>query len=234
MKIGILAAGDTPTILREKYQSFADMTADMIRSYLPQAKFEYFDVKGGQFPEKLDEMVAWVITGSVHCANEELPWMLKLEALINELNQNKQCLIGICFGHQIIAKALGGSIEQYAGGWGVGLHEYQWKNDEHQTSFLPAFHQDQVVQAPKNAKVLLTSSFCKNAALLYDQNIFTCQFHPEFSNDFEQDLLSLFQESTIPVSVADKAHRSLSERPSDNPVIGQWIGELIASRAAGS
>ncbi|MCK6262973.1 type 1 glutamine amidotransferase [Vibrio sp. ZSDE26] len=231
MKIGILAAGDTPPALKEQYPSFAHMTSDMIHSYLPRAEFEYFDVRDNQFPEQLDEMVAWVITGSVHCANEELPWMLKLEGIIKELHQNKQCLIGICFGHQIIAKALGGTVEQFNGGWGVGLHKYQWQNESHQTSYLPAFHQDQVVKAPKGAKVLISSTFCKNAGLLYGANIFTCQFHPEFSNDFEQALLSLFEGSTIPMSVADNAHNSLSERASDNPVVGRWIGDLIASRA---
>ncbi|PMJ98134.1 hypothetical protein [Vibrio sp. 10N.261.55.A7] len=227
MKVGILIAGDTPVQLSGKFPSFAQMMEQMFPVRLPQASFTHFNVKDDEFPDDVLSMDAWIITGSVRSANDELPWMLKLERFIQEVASKRVRMIGICFGHQLIAKALGGTVEKHPQGWGVGLHEYHWQNEpETQCVRLPAFHQDQVTQAPASAKRVMTSSFCKNAALVYDDVIFTCQFHPEFSKDFEQALLALFSD-IIPTPTVDAANQSLVNHPSDNDVVVDWIGKFL-------
>ncbi|WP_295894452.1 hypothetical protein [uncultured Vibrio sp.] len=235
IRIGILAAGDTPSALKDAFPSFSQMTSEMFLTQLPHAMFETFDVKDDHFPIDVAAMDAWVVTGSVCSSNDELPWMLKLESFIQEAEAQRIKLIGICFGHQLIAKALGGKVAQYHGGWGVGLHEYHGfsKNNrvvEDKTAlWLPAFHQDQVVDKPENAEVILHSPFCQNAALLYGDSAFTCQFHPEFSVEFERALLTLYQDGVIPQDVLKKAHQSLLDRQPDNATIVHLLCDFVAN-----
>ncbi len=95
-------------------------------------------------------------------------------------------VVGICFGHQIIAQAMGGKVERYDGGWSVGPTTYDFGGE---TLTLNAWHRDQVVQVPEGAEVVASNDFCQNAALLYDDRMFTVQAHPEFQNDFVDGLM---------------------------------------------
>ena len=108
MKIGILETGLLNEKLENDFDSYPEMFASLLNRAAVDLEYQFFSVVRGEFPDSVDVCDGWLITGSRHGAYEELDWMLKLEALILELVDRRIPLVGICFGHQIVAKALGG------------------------------------------------------------------------------------------------------------------------------
>ena len=108
----------------------------------------------------------WLISGSKHGAYEDHAFIPPLEDLIREIADQGLPLVGVCFGHQIIAQALGGKVEKFDAGWAVGRQTYEIDGDEYQ---LNAWHQDQVTRLPESATRVGTSAFCENAMLYYER-----------------------------------------------------------------
>lgn len=232
MKIGILAAGSNEAALLAQYGSFAQMTERMLSH--TAFRFQTWNVYLGEFPDSADQCDGWIITGSPASVYESLPWIRPLEQLIRDIDRLKQPLVGICFGHQIIAQALGGTVEKAAVGWGLGIGHYQ-PTGVTETPFgrddlyLHIIHQDQVISLPEGAEVLAGSVFCPNAILSYGRSIFTVQAHPEFGVDYMQDLLAAITPEYITQEEAEQAIASLSEqRASAERVVDNIVSVLSA------
>ena len=178
MKIGILQTGHAPD---EVLGSLGDYDA-MFRRLLAGHgfAFETFDVVDMVFPEGPEACDGWLVTGSKHGAYEDHPWIPPLEELIRAIHAVGRPMIGVCFGHQIIAQAMGGTVVKFDGGWSVGRQTYRCNGTP---VALNAWHQDQVIKAPESAQVIASSAFCENAALLYGDRIWTIQPHPEFGSE---------------------------------------------------
>ena len=104
-----------------------DQTGDydaLFRDLLAGHGFDFvtFAVLDGEFPASVEDADAWLITGSRHGVYEDHDWIPPLEALIRKIDARRLPLVGVCFGHQIIAQALGGKVEKFKGGWSVGAH----------------------------------------------------------------------------------------------------------------
>ena len=195
MQIGILAAGTNEAGLLESFGSFAEMTEHMLTGFDADLSFRTFDVRLGEFPESAEQCDGWVITGSASSVYDELPWIRPLEQLIREIDLLERPLIGICFGHQVIARAFGARVEKADAGWGLGLHRYDVTDAGQQLLGLKkldlhVIHQDQVIGLPVGAERLAGSDFCPNALLRYGDHILTVQAHPEFSRIYMQSLLA--------------------------------------------
>ena len=237
MKIGILEAG----LLREEMATRFDPYPVMFEHFIGLAghDFEYqsFCVIGGEMPASIDVCDGWLITGSRHGVYDNLDWMFPLQDFIRELASTEISLIGVCFGHQIIAQALGGEVVKSDKGWGVGLHKYRidqvhsWMVDESQQVGIYAFHQDQVVKLPDSALVFSSSDFCPYAGLSYGSSIISLQAHPEFEADYETALLEAYGGTVVPAEVAQLALDSMSGgNKEDRQVLASWFAEFFLSR----
>ncbi|MEQ8897370.1 MAG: type 1 glutamine amidotransferase [Roseovarius sp.] len=200
MKIGILMTGHAVPELLERTGDYDAMFARLLagRGF----EFETYDVVGEEYPDAPDACDGWLITGSKHGAYEDHPWIPPLEEFIRAVHASGQPMIGVCFGHQIIAQALGGKVIKYPGGWSVGRTEYDLDGE---TLALNAWHQDQVVELPQGAEVIGKSDFCANAALVYGDRILTIQPHPEFSPDIVADLIRLRGKGVVPDDLLEGA-----------------------------
>jgi GMP synthase (glutamine-hydrolysing) len=111
-------------------------------------------------------------------------------------------LVGICFGHQIIAQALGGKVEKSDKGWAVGHQTYFYGDTPIGAN---AWHQDQVVALPEGADVIAGNDFCEYAALSYGGRILTMQPHPEFTDEFVEGMLRERAPGVVPDDLIEKA-----------------------------
>jgi GMP synthase (glutamine-hydrolysing) len=205
MHIGILQTGHAADPVREERGDYDAM----FRALLAEQGFTFttWDVVDGEFPDGPEAADGWLITGSRHGAYDDLPWIPPLEALIRGIQAAKRPLVGICFGHQIVAQALGGRVEKFDGGWSVGPQHYTIEGRDYRVA---AWHQDQVVEVPPGAEVVGESDFCRNAALLYD-GIFTVQPHPEFDATTVAALIEHRGRGTVPDDLLDEAQSGLAE-----------------------
>ena len=215
MLIGILQTGMAPDALLDQ-GDYPDMFARLLDGN--GFTFRTFRVVDGQFPASTRDCDGWLITGSRHGAYEDHPWIPPLEEFIRDSFAAQVPVVGICFGHQIVAQAMGGKVERHAGGWAVGATDYDF-GGQHLT--LNAWHRDQVTKVPKNAKVVASNDFCRNAALLYDDRAFTVQAHPEFRPEFIDGLMKTRGKGLVPDEVMADAAKRLSEPIQDQTMAAQ-------------
>jgi len=221
MKIGILQTGHSPDTLIGQMGDYDELFRKLLDGY--GFTFETFAVVDGIFPEGAEAADGWIVTGSRHGAYEDHDWIPPLEQLIRDIRASGKPMIGVCFGHQIIAKALGGTVEKFDGGWSIGPTEYQMDGE---TVVLNAWHQDQVTALPEGARVLAGNDFCENAILAYDDSIWTVQPHPEFSAAFVDGLIRTRGKGVVPEAQLAAASDKL-DTPLDDSRIAKFMAEFL-------
>ncbi|KUJ85613.1 glutamine amidotransferase [Ruegeria marisrubri] len=226
MKIGILQTGHAPEAMTEKFGEYHEL----FRSLLDGNGFSFdtYSVVDGVFPDSADAADGWVITGSRHGAYEDHPWIPPLEDLIRQTRDSGKPMIGVCFGHQIIAQALGGKVEKFPGGWSVGRTEYDLNG---KTVTLNAWHQDQVTELPEGAVVQGSNDFCRNAMVAYGDTIWTVQAHPEFSNEFLTELMRTRGKGVVPDALLEEAAQR-QDGPNDNAEIARFMADFLKKERA--
>ena len=207
MLIGILNCGhfaqrpDTPV------RDYDTLYAEMLDGH--GFEFKVWHVVDMDFPTGVTSADGWLLGGSRHGVYDDVPFIEPLKAFVKDAYTAKIPVVGVCFGHQLIAQALGGKAEKFSGGWGMGHSDYDFEGE---TLTLNAFHQDQVTVLPPGARVVGTNEFCANAALVYDGPVFSVQAHPEFGETEMELLYDLRAPKLVDQSKIDAARARASDQ----------------------
>lgn len=204
--IGILETGRSRDALIAHFGSYVDMFRTLFEAVAPELSFRVYAVLNNDLPKSVTECDGWLITGSRHGVYDDLPWMRRLKEFLCQAVDAERPVVGICFGHQILAEALGGVVRKSDRGWGIAVHRYTvteqrpWMQGSGENAdpadapiLLNAMHQDQVEQVPAvGAKVsgvvphvFAASDFCPYAGLRYSR--------PTGDGAGERDLALSFQ-----------------------------------------
>lgn len=233
LHICILEADDLHPQLQEKYHSFGSMFIRLLGNQPRAAEFRVYNVVRGDYPCDSERFDAFLVTGSKADAFGNDAWIVRLREYLLIRYQAGDTLLGICFGHQILALALGGAASRAEQGWGIGVHSYRMQAASAGTQVFPAnirlliSHRDQVTRLPQGAQLLASSDFCPNAAFVLDDRVLCFQGHPEFTADFSRSLLQLRQGIYTPEFYA----RGLSslQQQHDGQKVGAWMLEFVAN-----
>jgi GMP synthase-like glutamine amidotransferase len=192
-----------------------------------------YDLDEGRFPDSLAECDGWLCSPSRLSAYDEVPWLADAEELHREIVAKEAKYVGICFGHQLLAQALGGRVARNADGWGVGVQRYDvvvpqpWMEPPLSSFAVLASHQDQVIDVPSDAVVIAAAPYCPVAALAVGERAWTIQGHPEFVPPLADHLLAGRVELIGAERVAQA--RATIDRPLDRLAIGRWIAGFFTS-----
>lgn len=215
MKLGVLETGKLADHLAAEHGQYPEIFAELFAQATNDLEIIPFEVVSGIFPDSPIVCDAWLVTGSKFGVYDDEPWIEPLKDFLCDVRDAGKPMIGVCFGHQIMAEAFGGRAEKSTKGWGCGVHEYQfvekpsWLEMDGSSFTMHAMHQDQVTNLPDDAVVLASSSFCPKAILAYgDAELpyaVSIQPHPEFSSALGEALVELRRGTHIPETVANTA-----------------------------
>jgi GMP synthase-like glutamine amidotransferase len=233
MKINILLCDTFPGLLPPEIPSYVSMLQQLFSAADPEAQYEVFDVRQGVYPATLRNGELYLITGSNASAYDATPWVAKLREFIRLLYAGKMKIAGICFGHQVVAQALGGNVARAAQGWGAGVRSSQVVDDSAAAYFpnrqmrLLYHHHDQVVTLPPDAVRFAASEFCPNEGFLIRNHVLTFQGHPEHTHDYNRYLL-LYHAQDEPAQVRENALQSLTNA-TDHIAAAKWMLDMAKS-----
>ncbi|MFB9887852.1 glutamine amidotransferase-related protein [Balneatrix alpica] len=227
MKIGILQCDDVMESLQSRHGNYPEMIENLLREQQADIEVAVYRVLEGQLPSRLDECDAYITTGSRYGVNDGDGWISELEQWVRQLFDARIPLVGICFGHQLVAKALGGKVVKSDKGWGVGVSFNQvlspkpWMEPFQSQLDLVVSHQDQVSILPPQAEVLAASSFCPYYLVQYGEHFLTVQGHPEFCKDYSCDLMDA-RRDRIPANRIREGMASLAAEVDDRLMM-RWV-----------
>jgi len=227
MKIGILKTDRVRDDLVGEFGEYPDMFSELLGQADEELLFQVYDVENGEYPEDVDEVDGYLITGSKSSVYEDKEWIHRLQDFVRELHEHRKKVIGICFGHQLVAQALGGRTQKSDKGWGMGRHGASfesipdWHDGEGHEFHLLVSHQDQVVEPAPGTVVLAGSEFCQNAVCQLGDHILTFQGHPEFIQGYSENIMNIRREM-IGEDVYAAGVASLEE-PLDRERVARWM-----------
>lgn len=234
MHIGILKTDAVRPEWVPDFGEYPDMFIRLLQAD-PSVSFSVWDVEEGCHPSEseIDAIDGFIITGSKSSVYDDKRWIRDLEALIQKLHAKRKKMVGICFGHQIIAKALGGEVSKSDKGWGVGIHTYDLDNvpfagaDDGQLKLVVS-HQDQVHELPPGARNVVSNAHCENAGFVIGDHIFTLQGHPEFIDEYSEVIMALRYDMIGADRVAE-GRASLQQHDHEGDRVASWMLSFLAS-----
>jgi GMP synthase-like glutamine amidotransferase len=231
LKLGILKTGRPPRPAIETFGTYPEMFETLLG---PDAyDYRTYAVDEGELPGRPEDCDAYLVTGSSAGVYDDLPWIAQATDFL-QAAKGKAALVGVCFGHQLMAQAFGGRVVKSPKGWGVGEQVYEvmavepWMGEAPLRIRLPASHQDQVVEKPPGAEVWVASEFTPYAGLVWrDQPAVSIQPHPEFDPAYAKSLIEHRRGNPYPDEQADAAIASYSGAD-DRERVGGWIKRFLA------
>lgn len=236
-RLGLLEVDRLDDDLAAEYGSYGQMFARFFDQLVNEGagdrlNYRFYQVQEGELPKRADECAAYLVTGSRAAVYDSTPWIAALQRWIRRFYAQGAKLLGICFGHQILAHSLGGRTVRHAGGWGVGVQKTTLRSNSgiEQRSTSDSFsllysHRDQVIALPRGATLIASSTFCPYAAFRIGRQVLALQGHPEFTRAYLQCLLDR-RRDIIGMDAYRDAVASL-QLPTDEWRVGRWLIEFM-------
>ena len=229
-RIAVFELGELPQEIAHKHPYYPKMISEWLSPSLPQVSYAGISPVRGEALPDIDAFDGYIYSGSRHGVYDPFEWIAPLKSFIREVTAAEIPQFGICFGHQIMAEALGGKAVKSEKGWGVGVDTYDLRLNANQgdATQVPVmiWHQDQVIALPDSAQVLGGNDFCPIGVVRYQQPALSVQFHPEFSEQYMNDLLDLRGGTVISKEQTDAARASMLTVP-NSKLIADWTGDFF-------
>jgi len=232
MRIAILKTGRATPTTAERRGDYDVLIEHALA--VPEDQWDSFDCEHGVFPEDLDAYDAFVLTGSKHSVTEDEPWIHRLFQVLRDIHERRRRILGICFGHQAVAMAMGGKAEKSRMGWELGIKNvflterseaYQGLTDAPNPLRIYQTHQDEVTELPPGAEHLAFSERTPYEMFAIGDNVLCLQGHPEYDEDVMRDLLERWAER-FPQERVREGLESLA-RPAHNAFLRSWLAEYL-------
>lgn len=239
IKIGLLECDHVRDEFRYIAGDYRDMFPALFMPLAPDWEFIFYDIANGDFPASVHECEVYICTGSKSSVYDDEPWIHALKAFVKQLFDQQKIYLGVCFGHQMLAEALGGKVQKSAVGWCVGVHEFKmqwavgsgqkiyWMKPPQERLNLLMMCQDQVLQLPPDSAVLASAADCPVAMFQVGERMLGVQAHPEFPIPYEEALMRSRVER-IGVEKVAKGLESLAQ-PLHSTLMAQWMVAFVKS-----
>jgi GMP synthase-like glutamine amidotransferase len=230
-RLGFLLCDHAIDVLAERHGDYPEMFATAFAEVSDTIDWLVYDVTAGELPSAVDECDGYLISGSRHGAYDCLAWIAPLSDFVRLVATSKRPLVGLCFGHQLIAQALGGTVRKSDKGWGIGIRSYliaahaDWMGVPVDSITLPVCHQDQVLMLPPAATRLASSAHCENFMVHFAPHVLGIQGHPEFAPAFVGELVEWRREK-LPETTYHDARESIA-KSHDNRMVKRWIMQFL-------
>lgn len=234
LQIGLLMVGHVDPRSSHIAGDYPELFADLLGPH--GIELVRYDLDEGRFPDSVHEVDGWICSPSRISTYDDVPWLNDAEELLRRIVAAESPYVGICFGHQLLAQALGGTVERSPAGWGVGVKDYDvvvrrsWMTPSQDQLALIGSHQDQVMRLPSDAQLLFRSDYCPFGGFAIGDRAWTLQVHPEFVPELADHLLAGRVELIGAERVAN-ARRTL-DRPLDRRVVAEWIHRFFSETSS--
>ena len=233
MKAAILQCDNVLAKFQPQFGNYPAMIEQMFDGVDLPLSFDTYDCRQDQFPKDINEYDFYITTGSKASAYEDSAWIGQLIELVRQLDKQQKKFIGICFGHQIIALALGGKVEKSGNGWGIGIARNriisrpEWMSDGPAEINILVSHQDQITGLPDDTILIAENDFCPFFIVQWGNHFLSIQGHPEWNTDYSRTLIN-DRKAIIPPDRIKAALNSLQIAP-DNALFVRLIMEFVQS-----
>lgn len=229
MRIGLLMCGRVAPAAQAAGGDYPELFASFFADH--DVELHQVDLDLGVLPDDLDAVDGWMTTGSAHSmVADHLPWLPGALDLVRTLVAEDRPFVGDCFGHQLLGRALGGTVERTSL-FRVGVQPYRvtipqpWMTPSSDAFRLIASHQDQVTVPPVGATVFAEGPLCPIAGMAIGSAM-SFQGHPEYTPELSH-LLTLDRRDRIGEEETQRGLASLDLGITQS-LVADWIVRFIA------
>ncbi|MGH7619692.1 MAG: glutamine amidotransferase-related protein [Gemmatimonadaceae bacterium] len=236
MHVGLLACDEVAERFRHIAGGYQEMFERLLSPHILGLRLTRFDVQADNTPRDPRTCDAWITTGSRASVYDDAAWIRTLERFVRQIADSDRPFVGVCFGHQLLARTLGADVKRAPGGWGVGVlpmrvvHREDWMAPALSTVRLQYMHADQVMEPPDGATLLGEATHCPVAMFQQGPRLMGIEAHPEFPAAYARALIDA-RRSRIGEEVAEDGLARVDE-PTDSEIVGGWIARCFRANGA--